>query len=128
MYCRIILNSQVMVKRITDPDDNSLELTINHEWFKPLTLRAAKTSLTIWEISYLQKHFLKTFEGEMLIRCQATIPLQLFCERSLYTQVIFKGMRVADDTFVSTDDRDMQCRVRYAYSSQQVSGRTRLAS
>ena len=35
----------------------------------------------------------------MLIRSQATTLLQIFCELLLYYQVIFKGMRVADDTF-----------------------------
>ena len=43
--------------------------------------------------------FLKTFEGELFIRSQTTTPLQIFCELSLYSQVIFKSMRVADDTF-----------------------------
>ena len=35
----------------------------------------------------------------MLIRSQATTLLQMFCELLLYSQVILKGMRVADDTF-----------------------------
>ena len=35
----------------------------------------------------------------MLIRSRATTLLQMFCELSLYSQVIFKSMRVADDTF-----------------------------
>ena len=33
----------------------------------------------------------------MLIRRKATTLLQIFCELLLYTQVIFKSMRVADD-------------------------------
>ena len=36
----------------------------------------------------------------MLIRSQATTLLQIFCELLLYSQVIFKIMRVADDTFL----------------------------
>ena len=65
-----------------------------------LTLIAAKTGLTILEISNLQKHNLKkTFEGEMLIRSETTTLLQIFCEFSLYSQVVFKSMRVADNSF-----------------------------
>ena len=33
----------------------------------------------------------------MLIRIQTTNLLQIFCELSLYSQVIFKSMKVADD-------------------------------
>ena len=40
----------------------------------------------------------------MLIRRQTTNLLQIFCELSLYTQVIFKSMRVADDTFQITSE------------------------
>ena len=35
----------------------------------------------------------------MLIRIQGTTLLQIFCELLLYSQVIFKSMRVADNTF-----------------------------
>ena len=41
---------------------------------------------------------MKTFEGEMFIRSQITTLLQIFSELSLYSQVIFKSMKVADDT------------------------------
>ena len=37
----------------------------------------------------------------MLIRSQTTTPFQIVCECSLYTQVIFKSMRVADDFFLT---------------------------
>ena len=30
-----------------------------HEWVNPLTLKMTKTGLMIWEIFYLQKHFLE---------------------------------------------------------------------
>ena len=40
----------------------------------------------------------------MLIKSQATTLLQIFCELSFYTQVISKGMRLADDTFQSTSE------------------------
>ena len=49
------------------------------------------------EIFSLQKHFLKTIEGEMFIRRQKTNLLQIFCEISLHSQVILKSMKVADD-------------------------------
>ena len=35
----------------------------------------------------------------MLIRRQTTYLLQIFCEILLYSQVIFKSMRVPDNTF-----------------------------
>ena len=63
----------------------------------PFTLRAAKRGLTILEIFPLQKHFLKTFEREMLIRRQTTNLHQIFCEISFRSQVIFKSMKVADN-------------------------------
>ena len=43
--------------------------------------------------------FWKEFEGEMLIKSQATTLLQIYCELLLYSQDIFKSMKVADDTF-----------------------------
>ena len=66
--------------------------------YYPFTLTAAKRDLTIMEIFYLQKHFL-IFEGEMLIRSRTTTLHQIFCELLLHSQVIFKSMKVADDTF-----------------------------
>ena len=42
----------------------------------------------------------------MLIRCQITTLLQIFCELLLYSQVIFRSMRVADDTF----RRNFECK------------------
>ena len=43
--------------------------------------------------------FMRTFEEEMLIRSHTTTLIQIFCELLLNYQVIFKGVRVADDTF-----------------------------
>ena len=51
---------------------------------------------------FLTKTFLsKIFEGEMFIRMLPTTLLQIFCENLLYFQVIFKSMKLADDTFSS---------------------------
>ena len=61
------------------------------------TLRTAKTGLTNLEIFYFFKIIF--FEREMLFISQTTTSLQIFCELSLYSQVIFKSIRVADDTF-----------------------------
>ena len=47
----------------------------------------------------MPKTGLKTFVGEMLIISKTTNLLQIFYELSLYSQVIKKNMRVADDTF-----------------------------
>ena len=35
---------------------------------------------------------------------QTTTHLQIFCELSLYSQIIFKSMRVADDTFQTNSE------------------------
>ena len=35
--------------------------------FNPLTLREAKTDLTIWEISYFIRHSLEKNDGEMFL-------------------------------------------------------------
>ena len=43
----------------------------------------------------------KIFEAEMLLRSQTTTPLQIFCWLMLYSQVIFKSVRVADDVLSS---------------------------
>ena len=40
----------------------------------------------------------------MLIRSQATTLPQIFCKLLLYSQVIIKSMRVADDTFYSISE------------------------
>ena len=44
----------------------------------------------------------KIFEGEMFIRILPTTLLQIFCENLFYFQVIFKSMKIADDTFLET--------------------------
>ena len=41
----------------------------------------------------------KKNEEERLIRSQTTTIIEIFCEFSLYSQVIFKSMGVADDIF-----------------------------
>ena len=43
--------------------------------------------------------FWKIIEGEIIIGTQTTTLHQIFCEILLHSQVIFKSMRVADDTF-----------------------------
>ena len=40
---------------------------------------------------------MKTFDGELLISCQTTTHIEIFCEISLCSEVIFKKMREADD-------------------------------
>ena len=54
---------------------------------------------------FLTKAFLsKIFGGEMLIRILATTLLQIVCENLLYFQVIFKSMKIADDTFLGNSE------------------------
>ena len=74
-------------------------------YINPLALRAAKTGLTILLIFSSQKCFLsKVFEGEMFIRILPTTLFQIFCENLLYFQVIFKSMKIADDTFLGNSE------------------------
>ena len=68
--------------------------------FCPLThlhSERPKEAGRFWEYFTQKSIFLKTFEGEMLIRSQTTTLLQIFCEMLLYSQVIFKSMKLADD-------------------------------
>ena len=60
--------------------------------------------LNVCTVSVLVCIFQKTHEGEMLIRSKRSTLLQMFCELSLYTQVIFKSMREADDAVQSTPE------------------------
>ena len=46
----------------------------------------------------------KIFEGEMFIRILPTTLLQIFCENLLYFLVIFKSMKIADDTFLGNSE------------------------
>ena len=85
-----------------DHQRNSQKQNTSWSGLNPLTLRAAKRGLTILEIFNVQNIFLKTFEGEMLITSQTTNLLQIFCENSLYSQVIFKSMKVADNILRGT--------------------------
>ena len=68
-----------------------------------------KKAWQIWKYFTYKSIFLKTFEGGMLIRSQTTT-LLIFCEILLCSQVIFKSMKVADDTF----QRNSECQwVKY---------------
>ena len=40
----------------------------------------------------------------MIIRILPTTLLQIFCENLLYFQVIFKSMKIADDTFLGNSE------------------------
>ena len=40
----------------------------------------------------------------MFIRILPTTLLQIFCENLLYFQVIFKSMKIADDTFLGNSE------------------------
>ena len=54
---------------------------------------------------FLTKAFLsKIFEGEMFIRILPTTLLQIFCENLLYNQVIFRSMKIADNTFLGNPE------------------------
>ena len=64
----------------------------------------AKNSLSILVKSFRQKHiFVKIFEGEILIRTIPKIPLQIFCEINLNSDVIVKSSKGSDDNFFGVD-------------------------
>ena len=75
------------------------------QYVNPFTLRAAKEAWQIRKYFTYKSIFLTTFEGGMLIRSQTTTLLQIFYEILLCSQVIFKSMKVADDTF----QRNSEC-------------------
>ena len=78
-----------------------LEMKLRQYWEdQPINAQSGqKRPDNFGDILLKKTFFLKTFEGEKLIRSQTTILVQIFCELSLYSQVIFKSMIVADDTF-----------------------------
>ena len=63
-----------------------------------------KQAIQFWVYFSIKSIFRKIFEGEMLIRSQTTTLLLIFCELLLYSQVIFKSMKVADDTSKSNSE------------------------
>ena len=67
--------------------------------FNPLTLRAAKTGLTILEIFNLQTHFFENIWRINVDRKPDKNSPSNICEFLLYSKDNFKSMRVADDTF-----------------------------
>ena len=70
--------------------DNFVELTHLHS-------KRPKEAWRFWKKFPYKSISLKTFEWGMLIRRQTTNLLQIFCEISLHSQVIFKSMKVADN-------------------------------
>ena len=58
-----------------------------------------KQAWQFWKYFSNKSIFRKIFEREMLTRCQTTTLLRIFCELSLYSKVIFKSMKAADDKF-----------------------------
>ena len=75
--------------------------------FNPCTLREAKYTCRPDDFGNtftLKSIFLKTLEGEILIRYQTTTFHQIFSELSIYFPVILKSMKVADDTFSNKSD------------------------
>ena len=56
--------------------------------------------------SLLPEHFLKQFEGEMLIIAQPTTPLQMFCKYQINSKVIFKSTIIPEDN-ISGGSRGM---------------------
>ena len=77
-------------------------------WWPYLTLThldsgQPKQAWQIWKYFANNSIFLKTSQGEMFIRSQATTFLQIFFEFLLFSSDIYKSMRVADNTFYSVN-------------------------
>ena len=70
IFCKIISNSEVIVKNYKDPDDN-----FDNEWVR------------------------KIIEGEMFIRTLPTTLLQIFCKILSNSKVIVKDTKDPDDNF-----------------------------
>ena len=63
-----------------------------------------KQAWQFWKDFFNKSIIWKIFEGEMLTRSQTATLLQIFCKISLYSQVIFKSMKVADGTFLRNSE------------------------
>ena len=61
-----------------------------------------KQAWRFWKYFTCKGIFWEIFEGYMFIISRTTTLLQIFCELSRYSRVIFKGMREADDPFQRT--------------------------
>ena len=72
------------------PHWTTYQLTLSHS-------EPPKQAWQFWKYFLTKAFFGKMFEEEMLTRSQTTTLLQIFCEFSLYSQVIFKSMKIADD-------------------------------
>ena len=72
--------------------------------FNSFTLKVARSGLTILEVSNLQMQFWKKYLKRMVIRNETTTILKVFCELSLYFEVIFQSMAKADDSFRRTSE------------------------
>ena len=59
-----------------------------------------KQAWQFWKYFANKSIIWKILEGEMLTRSQTTTLLQILSELTLYSQVMFKSMKVADDTFL----------------------------
>ena len=78
-----------------------MNLLCEYVSLNPLALRAAKTGLTNLLIFSSQKRF---YQKDLKETCVSEhyqhFLLQILCENLLYFQVIFKSMKLADDTFL----------------------------
>ena len=72
---------------------------------KPIGTQSGQNRPDYFVDIFLTKAFLsKIFEGEMFIRILPTTLLQIFCENLLYFQVIFRSMKIADNTFMGNPE------------------------
>ena len=81
-YCKITLNSEVIVKNVIDPDDNSNEFPSTNGFRR------------------FNKQSCENIRWKILIRTQGTNLLQKYCKITLNSEVIVKNVIEADDTYI----------------------------
>ena len=91
-FCKIIINSKVIVKIIIDPGVN-LHVCISRA--SDDYVETIKAWQFWWNLSG-ESLAGKLFEGEILIRLQPTTPLQIFCKIIIDSKVIVKKVQVPD--------------------------------
>ena len=83
-------------------------------------LEQPKQAGQFWWYFWNQSIFWKIFAGEIFIKHQTKTLLQIFCELFLHSKVIFKSMRVADDTFWRNSECEWVKDLQHGRSQQGV--------
>ena len=82
---------------VGDEKDDDTATYNRHTYLTHSHSERPKQAWQFWQYFSFKSTFWKIFQREMLTRRQTTTLLQIFCELLLYSQVIFKSMKVADN-------------------------------